>query len=231
MALPQIPSPSHPITDRTGRLTTPWYSYLLRLSAQGGSGGGPAPADADFVLTAADGGLPNARVLTDSPSITVDLGTVGQVSFDLAGGALPTPSATIEALDGTGDAGVSDEYSRGDHKHADANRPTNGEKTALAGTDGAPSALNPYVTDSDPRNTNARTPTAHATTHEDGGGDDVDLLLLAGYSGNADEVLCGDAVFRTPDQTGYWSPLTNGLVSSPEIVFDLGDTISIWTAL
>lgn len=30
---------------------------------------------------------------------------------------------------------------------------------------------------------------------------------------------------------GYWSPLTNGVVASPELVFDLGDTISVWTEL
>lgn len=30
---------------------------------------------------------------------------------------------------------------------------------------------------------------------------------------------------------GYWSPLTNGIVASPEIVFDLGDVVSVWTEL
>jgi hypothetical protein len=38
---------------------------------------------------------------------------------------------------------------------------TANQNAALAGTNGAPAAGNPYVTDSDPRNTNARTPTAH----------------------------------------------------------------------
>ena len=61
-----------------------------------------------------------------------------------------TPSATVAALDGTGAAGSSTDYSRGDHKHADANRPSDDEKDALAGT-GTPSAANPYVNDDDPR--------------------------------------------------------------------------------
>lgn len=56
-----------------------------------------------------------------------------------------TPSATVAALDGVGNAGASTDYSRGDHKHADANRPTDDEKDALAGT-GTPSGANPYVT-------------------------------------------------------------------------------------
>jgi hypothetical protein len=77
------------------------------------------------------------------------------------GGGGGTPANTVADLDGTGDAGASSDYSRGDHKHADVNRPATGEKAALAGTSGVPSALNKYVTDADARNTNARTPTAH----------------------------------------------------------------------
>jgi len=40
--------------------------------------------------------------------------------------------------------------------------PTAGENDALVGTNGVPSAANPFVTDSDPRNTNARTPSGAA---------------------------------------------------------------------
>lgn len=39
--------------------------------------------------------------------------------------------------------------------------PTTDEKAALVGTNGTPSSTNKYVTDSDPRNTNTRTPTTH----------------------------------------------------------------------
>jgi hypothetical protein len=51
--------------------------------------------------------------------------------------------------------------------------PSPGEKEALAGTSGTPSAANRYVTDSDPRNSNARPPAAHASTHRHGGSDEI----------------------------------------------------------
>jgi len=44
---------------------------------------------------------------------------------------------------------------------------------ALAGTDGTPSNINKYVTDSDSRMTDARMPTAHAASHQNGGSDEV----------------------------------------------------------
>src|SRR6185369_5401648 len=49
--------------------------------------------------------------------------------------------------------------------HTNANDPSAGEKAALAGTSGTPGSGNKYVTDGDARNTNSRTPTAHATSH------------------------------------------------------------------
>lgn len=42
---------------------------------------------------------------------------------------------------------------------------------ALLGTNGSPSVSNPFVTDSDPRNSNTRTPSSHASTHLSGGSD------------------------------------------------------------
>jgi len=53
------------------------------------------------------------------------------------------------------------------------------EVFALAGTSGTPSKTNKYVTDADSRNTNARTPTSHASSHKSGGGDAVKLDELA----------------------------------------------------
>ncbi|GAH90568.1 unnamed protein product, partial [marine sediment metagenome] len=47
-----------------------------------------------------------------------------------------------------------------DH-HSNVNDPAAGEKSALGGTSGTPGAANKFVTDADPRNTNARTPAAH----------------------------------------------------------------------
>ena len=47
-----------------------------------------------------------------------------------------------------------------DH-HDNSKDPTAGEKSALGGSSGTPGAANKFVTDEDPRNTNARTPAAH----------------------------------------------------------------------
>lgn len=57
--------------------------------------------------------------------------------------------------------------------HATTNDPTADQKAALPGTSGTPSVSNKYVTDADARNTNARTPVAHASTHIPGAGDPV----------------------------------------------------------
>lgn len=59
------------------------------------------------------------------------------------------------------------------------NVPTSGEASALAGTSGTPGSGNKYVTDSDSRNTNARTPTTHASTHQNGGSDEVSTATAA----------------------------------------------------
>jgi hypothetical protein len=45
--------------------------------------------------------------------------------------------------------------------------PTTDEKDALAGSAGTPDAGNPYVTDADARNANARTPTSHSHAESD----------------------------------------------------------------
>lgn len=57
--------------------------------------------------------------------------------------------------------------------HSNANDPSAGEKSALSGTSGAPGSGNRYVTDADARNTNSRTPTAHASSHQNGGSDEI----------------------------------------------------------
>lgn len=42
-----------------------------------------------------------------------------------------------------------------------------------------------------------RTP-AHATTHQDGGSDEIDIATLGGFSGDASEYLDGSGAFSTP---------------------------------
>jgi hypothetical protein len=72
--------------------------------------------------------------------------------------------------------------------HLNSNDPATEEKAALAGTSGAPSATNRYVTDQDSRMTSARPPQAHAllgTGHGDttpGSAVRGDLITAAGSS-------------------------------------------------
>lgn len=63
--------------------------------------------------------------------------------------------------------------------HSNANDPSAGQKAALVGTNGTPGAGNTYVTNSDTRNTNARTPAAHAVSHKSAGSDAIKLDELA----------------------------------------------------
>ena len=66
-----------------------------------------------------------------------------------------------------------------DH-HSNANDPSADEKAALAGTSGTPGADNKYVTNDDSRNTDSRTPSSHASSHENAGGDEISLAGLSG---------------------------------------------------
>lgn len=99
-----------------------------------------------------------------------------------SGSGTPADTVTAETSFGaSSNAGAATTYSRGDHTHgtpvnpvtgheatynhsllhSNTNDPSADQKAALAGTSGAPSATNKYVTNDDARNTNARTPTAH----------------------------------------------------------------------
>ena len=148
-------------------------------------------------------------------------------SGDVVGPASAVAGNFASFGDGTGKLLV-------DSGSSPANMPTANEKAALAGTNGAPSGANEYVTDSDPRNTNSRaptahatshqnggadevnvgglsgaladpqTPTAHATSHSDGGSDPVDILDLEGYTGSSSDVLRGDATWGAGGGGSDW---------------------------
>ncbi|KKK66786.1 hypothetical protein LCGC14_2960590, partial [marine sediment metagenome] len=62
---------------------------------------------------------------------------------------------------------------------SDARIPTQDENDALQGTSGAPGSVNPYVTNADARNSDARAPTSHAASHQHGGSDEVAVAVPA----------------------------------------------------
>ncbi len=106
------------------------------ISGGGGGGGSGAPVDAAYVVTVSNPALTNAKVLgTDVFVVNGDVATnAGIVESKLA---LNYPT------------------------HSNANDPSSGQHDALAGTVGTPGIGNRYVTDSDTRMANARTPTSH----------------------------------------------------------------------
>jgi len=97
------------------------------------------------------------------------------MSLDVAGGGV-----TIEHVEASG--GQPAKYlltvPETDLSPLEAVAPTAGEKAALAGTSGAPSGSNKYVTNADSRMTNARTPTSHASSHVGGGSDAIAVATI-----------------------------------------------------
>lgn len=100
------------------------------------------------------------------------------------------------------------------HTQIDAQIPTTDQKAALAGSSGTPSAANKYVTDADARNTNARTPTAHASTHASGGSDPITPAAI-GASDTAHT------------HAGVYAPVANGVTNGDSHDHSGGDGAQI----
>lgn len=109
-------------------------------------------------------------------------GTVlpGAMSLDVAGAG-----ATFEHVeaDGSQPAKYLLTVPETDLGPLEAVAPSADEKAALTGTSGTPSASNKYVTNADSRMTNARTPTAHASSHISTGSDPIAIAVPSGASG------------------------------------------------
>lgn len=70
-----------PIVDKLGMVKDSMWAWMRDMTNSFNSGGGFAPADATYFVRTADADLPNARVATDSSSVTLDYSTPGQVSW------------------------------------------------------------------------------------------------------------------------------------------------------
>jgi Major tropism determinant N-terminal domain len=118
----------------------------------------------------------------DITSGTLDGDRLPAMSATKKGGvpATGTPAAKYLRDDGAFAKPAESELTLNYATHSNANDPSASEKAALAGTSGTPGAGNAYVTDGDARNTNARTPTAHKTSHQGGGADEISVAGLSG---------------------------------------------------
>lgn len=95
-------------------------------------------------------------------------------------------NGTITNVDISNTAGISEsKLALNFPTHLSANDPSAAQKDAMAGSAGAPSGLNPFVTTLDPRLTNSRNPLTHGSTHSSNGSDPVNINIsqLSGING------------------------------------------------
>lgn len=186
LALPALEGDEAEQQDDSSQWLYDGTAWVPRAAA-GGDVTGPGSAG-DNELAAFDGitgkaiKRPNAAVSLNGQNLT-SVGTVDGRDLSVDGTKLDGIEAgakddqTITAGTGltgggTGDVALAADFGTGLGQIAQGNDsriPTQDENDALVGTDGAPSAINQFVTDTDPRMSDARPPTAHAASHESGG--------------------------------------------------------------
>lgn len=91
MAEPVYQPVNTPVTEATRWVTKPWRDFFDKIAAVINSiiaGGGPAPGNAPYVTYASDPTLTAERVATDTTTVDVDLGTVGQIKWNVPDGAI-----------------------------------------------------------------------------------------------------------------------------------------------
>jgi hypothetical protein len=73
-----FPPINNPVVDpKTSRVTNEWEQFFLRL--KNAISGGGAPSNAEFIVGAANGFLPNERIVTNSSSVIWNLAIANQV--------------------------------------------------------------------------------------------------------------------------------------------------------
>lgn len=152
-------------------LTRSGSTLIGTVAGGGGDFSGPGSSTTDNLVGFAD---TTGKLGKDSGILTanVELNTNKNLASGYAGLDVSSKLTGSQQVYGTG----SNTATQGN----DARVPIQTENNALVGTDGTPDTGNPYVTDSDSRNTDSRTPTAHAASHENGGGDEINVVGLSG---------------------------------------------------
>lgn len=203
------------LVDKARFATQSMYAWMRDLTNAFNSSNGFAPADATYHVRTADSSLPNARVATDSASVTLDYSTPGQVKWNSVGGGTVTTTGSPANGNLT--------------KFSGATSITNGDLSGDVSTTGT---LVTTIGTNKVTSTMLRQGVATSVIGRSANstGNEADI-----QSSNDQEILGRRSSvlgFTRIDAFGYWSPLTNGDPVTPELVFDgSGDTISIWTDL
>ena len=108
--------------------------------------------------------------------------------------------------------------------HSNANDPASGEKLALAGTSGTPSGTNKYVTNSDSRNSDARTPLGHSHAESDVTNLVTDLAAKVVVAGQIGGTAASPDV-RGVRETAGPTLLTLGAVADGQYLRRSGSTV------
>jgi hypothetical protein len=143
-------------------------------NALSGGGGGGAPTTADYLVKTADAGLSAERVVTDTSEIAWDWATAGQAKAGLVARGVAwakVVAVTSARLLGRVTAGS-----------GDAEELSLASGLKFTGSTLAPdfgSGVGKVTEGNDSRLSDARTPTAHATSHQHGGADEVATATAA----------------------------------------------------
>lgn len=146
---------------------------LTEVRANGGSSSTKAIQDFRSTTTVAPTITPSGATTQIYLAVVPDSISSTHIAPDSVGSSELSDGAVANANVADGAGVVESKLALNFPTHTNSNDPTASEKAALAGTVGTPSGANKYVTNSDSRLADTRVPTSHASTHEDGGADEV----------------------------------------------------------
>jgi hypothetical protein len=105
------------------------------------------------------------KLQTSVNTIITNIAVTGTGLVHIVNGVIQSAASLITNGDVSASAGITESKLALNYPtHSNANDPTTDQKAALAGTNGTPSAINPYVTNTDLRNANVRQATNKVTS-------------------------------------------------------------------